>query len=905
MKRILILLLLLLIHLIYADVQLIEGFEDGVPPAGWTMIDNDGDDYGWISYSASAHTGAYTAASASWISHKKSTIRTQSKQGKGALLPDNYLITPQVAIPAEGAMLTFWVAAQDDNYLYEHFEVMISTGGNTVDQFTDTLYSETISAIGWRQITVGLGDYAGMDIHVAIVHNECTDAFILKVDDVMIESVTASPEFAINHQEMYYGLVVLGGSESKQFEVMNIGGDTLRINEGDISLTGSAASEFQLPEIAYPVKLANSEKFYLDVSFLPLTAGDKTAVLEIEDNIAKKVQEVSLSGNGYEPFSEFQEDFDQISAPLLPYGWTSILISSSSWPKVKTSDESADVLSAPNALELYNGDDGEAVVLAVLPKLADFNLNQLDFWARENQGSGLIVGTMSDPEDEETFTPFTTISLSPEYQKYQVLFDSYSGSDSYIALKHGQTSLYSDIFIDDLYWHMIPAGAEFIISPQSYDFGVVTVGSEVTKAFTITNDGSGILAIEEEGIILTGADSEQFSISLAGDIELEAQETAEVTVTFSPASAGIKSASMVIVDNTKGINTITMAGEGFILPEGIVEVGSEAHINKHLPIESYYSYTYSQSLYLQQEIAVADKRIEKIFYHYNGNSGWSDNLVVYMGHTEQEDVSSWTDTGQLTKVFDGMMTVPAEDSWIEIILDRPFVYNNSDNLLIGILDKGAGYHQDNDEFFCTSSGSLSMSIEAHRDNSVIDPFNPPAIGAGQSNASLHQYKPNIRFMLGELPERNVDLAILNPGGKAEAGTDLDYLIEISNTGVEEDVFDLSTTGNEWGVEILDKSGINPISILSVSGLAKDSILVRVSLPAEAVEGMQDSVEITAISQGDPLVSDAEYTITTVIVPITELPYALGFEDGVIPLSWTNPFDLWHIPYRDELCPGRF
>lgn len=895
MKKVFLLTMLFLFSFVTAEVQLEEGFENGVPPDGWTMVDNDGDTHLWSAYEASAHSGAYSAASASWISHKKNIFKEQAVDSKDALTPDNYLITPLVSIPAEGAMLTFWAAAQDDDYLYEHFEVMVSSASNSVEDFVDPLYAETISVSGWHQVTVGLADYAGTDIYLAIVHNNCTDAFILKIDDLKIESTTPSPEFSIDYQEMDFGLIVVDDESSENFEIMNIGGGVLVINDGDISLSGTDASEFEIEEIAYPVNLANSEKLNFRVDFRPQSAGEKVAVLQIEDNISKELHTIQLSGSAYQPYADFSEDFDQIEAPLLPDGWSKILISNSSWAKIKTNNESVHVLSSPNSLELDNGDDGAGILLAILPKLSDFGLNQLDFWARESQGNGLIVGTMSDPEDATSFTPFTTISLTSEYVKYQILFDSYTGTDQYIALKHGQTSLYSSIYVDDLQWHSIPDDVQFAISPAAHDFDVVTVGNVVEKNFTITNIGSGVLEIQEEGIMFTGTDSELFALAApVGTIELASQESTVITVSFAPLSAGVKTANLVIVDNAKGINTIELLGEGFVLPPGLIEIGSGSQIEQHLPLEPYFSYSYSQSVFLQEEINITDKRIKSVFYHYNGNSGWSDNIELYMGHSSLSQLSDWLSIDELVKVFEGQIVVPHSKGWVEIVLDMPFIYNNSDNLIVALRDKGSGYHLVDDEFYCSSSGSINMSIEAHRDGSQIDPLNPPAIGSGQYNATLRKFRPNIRFMMEEIPERNVELNVLIPSAVGEAGTNLDYIVEVKNTGQEEDIFDLQYYDNNWPVQLLDKEGLTPISMLPLAGLGKDSIIARVALPAEAVEGEIDTVFVKAISQGDPAVSDFGSAITTVIKAITEFPYSQNFEGGIIPLSWENPFGLWYI-----------
>ncbi len=151
-----------------------EDFEDttvAFPPAGWTMIDLDGDGSNWNFYRFSPHSGLHSAASASWTG--------------SALTPINYLITPAL-MPVTGDSLVWWVAPQDPNWPADKYAVVASTTGNEAGDFTDDLFEETLTTPDsiWVRRAVSLDAYNGQMLYIAFKHYDCTDNFMMKIDDV-------------------------------------------------------------------------------------------------------------------------------------------------------------------------------------------------------------------------------------------------------------------------------------------------------------------------------------------------------------------------------------------------------------------------------------------------------------------------------------------------------------------------------------------------------------------------------------------------------------------------------------------------------------------------------------------------------------------------------------------------
>ena len=179
---------------------------DGSTMEGWTSLDADGDSYGWML--GSACDGTYlSGGNLAGTGHNSSADLVTSGSYSnvyGVLTPDNYLVSPAKIAAQNGAAITFWACAQDANYAAEHFGVAVSTGSNTsaadfttIQEWTMTAKSARLAdennlvrgtrAQGsWYEYTVDLSAYAGQEIWVAIRHFNCSDQFLLNVDDITL-----------------------------------------------------------------------------------------------------------------------------------------------------------------------------------------------------------------------------------------------------------------------------------------------------------------------------------------------------------------------------------------------------------------------------------------------------------------------------------------------------------------------------------------------------------------------------------------------------------------------------------------------------------------------------------------------------------------------------------------------
>ena len=110
------------------------------------------------------------------------------------LLPENYLVTPY---KLDCEQVLFKACVQDVTHPNEHLGVAVSTTvGDDPNAFTIVWDVDmTAKEVGsWHEFNVDLRDYQGQDIYVAIVHYNCTNQFMVNVDDILLNRVYVNYE---------------------------------------------------------------------------------------------------------------------------------------------------------------------------------------------------------------------------------------------------------------------------------------------------------------------------------------------------------------------------------------------------------------------------------------------------------------------------------------------------------------------------------------------------------------------------------------------------------------------------------------------------------------------------------------------------------------------------------------
>ena len=185
----------------------------------WTFVDKDGDGYNWdwneLGEAPVAYEGAGCIYSHSFVNYF------------GAVNPNNWAISPEFTIPenASSATLSWYAGPQDPDWTEEHYGVYVGTGTDTAN-YTQ-LFEETISYSDYKNTTVDLTAYAGQTIRVAFRHFNCTDMFILKLDqvEVIVEEGGDTPDPTPGGDELVSGWYFETQSEVDEWMFVDKDGD--------------------------------------------------------------------------------------------------------------------------------------------------------------------------------------------------------------------------------------------------------------------------------------------------------------------------------------------------------------------------------------------------------------------------------------------------------------------------------------------------------------------------------------------------------------------------------------------------------------------------------------------------------------------------------------------------------
>lgn len=134
-------------------------YTEGDAGAAWRSLDpTDG-------LNLDAHSGDYVASAWSW--------------NNSAFDADNWLVSPQLPL---GGILKYWIGA---NSSYpDSYAVLVSTTGNAVADFTNTVKAMAPADEPWTEVTIDLSAFAGQQGYIAFHHVDYDMNYLL-LDDVV------------------------------------------------------------------------------------------------------------------------------------------------------------------------------------------------------------------------------------------------------------------------------------------------------------------------------------------------------------------------------------------------------------------------------------------------------------------------------------------------------------------------------------------------------------------------------------------------------------------------------------------------------------------------------------------------------------------------------------------------
>jgi beta-lactamase superfamily II metal-dependent hydrolase/DNA/RNA endonuclease YhcR with UshA esterase domain len=100
-------------------------------------------------------------------------------------------------------------------------------------------------------------------------------------------------------------------------------------------------------------------------------------------------------------------------------------------------------------------------------------------------------------------------------------------------------------------------------SPSTVDYGIVAVPGSATASITLTNNTAGPITLTTP-FAITGTNAAQFSAVAPAATTLAGGASTTVSVTFTPAAAGVKTATLAATSTGGGFATVVLTGAGSV-----------------------------------------------------------------------------------------------------------------------------------------------------------------------------------------------------------------------------------------------------------------------------------------------------------------------------------------------------
>jgi gingipain K len=157
-----------------------------------------------------------------------------------------------------------------------------------------------------------------------------------------------------------------------------------------------------------------------------------------------------------------------------------------------------------------------------------------------------------------------------------------------------------------------------------------------------------------------------------------------------------------------------------------LELGQDEGNHEYLPCYSFYEYALSQQIYTAEEIGSACT-ITSVSFFNKANTERTRRFDLYLKHTDKSAFSSKTDWITMSasdKVFSGTVTMGAV-AWTTIVLDTPFEYDGTSNLVLVFDDNTNGYDPSPYMSCSVYSTEESQALYAYSAATDYNPLAPP------------------------------------------------------------------------------------------------------------------------------------------------------------------------------------
>lgn len=148
-----------------------------------------------------------------------------------------------------------------------------------------------------------------------------------------------------------------------------------------------------------------------------------------------------------------------------------------------------------------------------------------------------------------------------------------------------------------------------------------------------------------------------------------------------------------------------------------------------IPMNTNFGYSYSQQIHDAATLSCEAGPITKIYFENTGSAALNaGNITIYIGETPKTNFTStsdWVPVGDMQLVYSQTGDYGLSAGWNEFVLNTPFEYDGTSNLVIAFWENFTGYDGDTRNFTAQTT-STNKAIYYRGDYTAANPASPPS-----------------------------------------------------------------------------------------------------------------------------------------------------------------------------------
>jgi hypothetical protein len=290
------------------------------------------------------------------------------------------------------------------------------------------------------------------------------------------------------------------------------------------------------------------------------------------------------------------------------------------------------------------------------------------------------------------------VITSGTYVEFETAISATSGGDYCFAFRCFSAAGMTNLYFDDFSIDVMPDAAD---AASTALYGTLTpmAGKPFTYRTVIKNEGSEPLT-DYTVTLIDSADNVLATADTGADIAIGG--SAMIDLDWTPETAGDTELRAVIAmtgdsnsdNNTTAPLNITVQPDAALF-EGTI--GNGTLVAQEMPIHFYYQNSAVQTIYYAHELMNEKGAIVELKYFQKFNTTMPEEgkpVRVLMANTQLNRLDTWMPDQELTQVFDGFVKFGKGDTIAAIQLDKPFIYEGGNLVIMTIRPTDTQTHWD-------------------------------------------------------------------------------------------------------------------------------------------------------------------------------------------------------------------